>query len=145
MTTMNKPRLTARENGYAHFPRCFEEPCAGNGCGGRETHCEFLNTVCDRLCELEEKLEQGALLEPPVKIGDKVYSVIGDDGAREMDCEPIESYTVFGLSYANGRWAVVDYSNCEFLVGGDLCLLTLAEAEERLAEKRRKKGGSHSC
>ena len=89
-------------------------------------------------------LSHGVLV-PPVQYGDTVYAVIGDDAAKEMDCDQIEPYTVFGISYAKGIWSVVDYENEEFLVGDDLCLLTLAEAEERLAEKRRKQGGGHSC
>lgn len=37
-------RLTKRENGHAHYPRCFEEPCGGMGC--RTEDCEFKDGIC---------------------------------------------------------------------------------------------------
>ncbi len=40
-------RLTKRENGHAHYPRCFEEPCGGMGC--RTEDCEFKDEICERL------------------------------------------------------------------------------------------------
>lgn len=40
-------RLTKRENGHAHYPRCFEEPCGGMGC--RTEDCEFKVEICERL------------------------------------------------------------------------------------------------
>ena len=54
-------RLTKRDGGLAHFPACFEEPCVGGGC--EKPDCDFWNRVCDRLCDLEDKLENGTLAE----------------------------------------------------------------------------------
>ena len=45
-------RLTKRENGHAHYPRCFEEPCVGMGC--RIENCEFQVEICDRLAAYED-------------------------------------------------------------------------------------------
>ena len=45
-------RLTKRENGHAHYPRCFEEPCVGTGC--RIENCEFKVEICDRLAAYED-------------------------------------------------------------------------------------------
>ena len=45
-------RLTKRENGHAHYPRCFEEPCGGMGC--RTEDCEFKVEICERLAAYEE-------------------------------------------------------------------------------------------
>ena len=45
-------RLTKRENGHAHYPRCFEEPCVGMGC--RIENCEFKVEICDRLAAYED-------------------------------------------------------------------------------------------
>lgn len=45
-------RLTKRENGHAHYPRCFEEPCGGMGC--RTDGCEFKDEICDRLAAYED-------------------------------------------------------------------------------------------
>lgn len=50
-------RLTARsEEGHAYFPQCFKEPCLGCGC--EKENCEFINQVCERLAEYEEREEQ---------------------------------------------------------------------------------------
>lgn len=32
-------RLTARDKGYAYYPKCLEEPCDGDGCKNDE--CEM--------------------------------------------------------------------------------------------------------
>ena len=45
-------RLTKRENGHAHYPRCFEEPCGGMGC--RTEDCEFKVEICERLTDYED-------------------------------------------------------------------------------------------
>ena len=45
-------RLTKRENGHAHYSRCFEEPCGGMGC--RTEDCEFRVEICNRLAAYED-------------------------------------------------------------------------------------------
>lgn len=45
-------RLTKRENGHAHYPRCFEKPCGGMGC--RTEDCEFKVEICERLADYED-------------------------------------------------------------------------------------------
>lgn len=45
-------RLTKRENGHAHYPRCFEEPCGRMGC--RTEDCEFKVEICERLADYED-------------------------------------------------------------------------------------------
>ena len=45
-------RLTKRENGHVHYPRCFEEPCGGMGC--RDEDCEFKVEICERLAAYED-------------------------------------------------------------------------------------------
>lgn len=45
-------RLTKRENGHAHYPRCFEEPCGGMGC--RDEDCKFKVEICERLAAYED-------------------------------------------------------------------------------------------
>ena len=45
-------RLTKRENGHAHYPRCFEEPCGGMGC--RIKDCLFNAEICERLAAYED-------------------------------------------------------------------------------------------
>lgn len=45
-------RLTKRENGHTHYPRCFEEPCGGMGC--RIKDCLFDVEICERLAAYED-------------------------------------------------------------------------------------------
>ena len=46
-------RLTQRSNfGTAYYPRCFEEPCIGDGCKIKD--CLFDNTICERLAAYED-------------------------------------------------------------------------------------------
>nr|DAQ52725.1 MAG TPA: hypothetical protein [Caudoviricetes sp.] len=46
-------RLTRRgDTGHAYYPRCFEEPCNGNGCKFKD--CPFDETICERLAAYEE-------------------------------------------------------------------------------------------
>ena len=45
-------RLTKRENGHAHYPRCFEKPCGGMGC--RTEDCESNFEICERLAAYED-------------------------------------------------------------------------------------------
>lgn len=46
-------RLTRRsDTGHAYYPRCFEEPCNGNGCKFKD--CLFDERVCERLAAYED-------------------------------------------------------------------------------------------
>lgn len=45
-------RLTKRENGHTHYPRCFEEPCGGMGC--RTEDCEVKVEIRERLAAYED-------------------------------------------------------------------------------------------
>lgn len=45
-------RLTKRENGHVHYPRCFEEPCGGMGC--RTEDCEVKVEIRERLAAYED-------------------------------------------------------------------------------------------
>ena len=46
-------RLTRRsDTGHAYYPRCFEEPCNGNGCKFKD--CPFDETICKRLAAYED-------------------------------------------------------------------------------------------
>ena len=39
--------------GIPYFTECFREPCKGISC--RKDDCAFLDEVCERLCEYEER------------------------------------------------------------------------------------------
>lgn len=79
-------RLTKRENGHAHYPRCFEEPCGGMGC--RTEDCEFKDEICERLAAYEDTgLEPEEVL--PKDKADKTALKL----MRLSDLESICSYT----------------------------------------------------
>lgn len=45
-------RLTKWENGNAYYPRCFKDPCYGDGCKIKD--CPFEEAVCERLAAYED-------------------------------------------------------------------------------------------
>ena len=93
------------------------------------------NHVLKRLGELEDKIEQGLLVELPCNVGDTVYWIQREDkGIEELEVKSI------GVSI-NQEWKLT-YLHCEFftptyehLIGYRL-FLTREEAETKLAELR---------
>lgn len=80
-------RLTKRENGHAHYPRCFEEePCGGMGC--RTEDCEFKDEICERLAAYED-----TGLEPEEVLPKDKADEIALKLMRLSDLESICSYT----------------------------------------------------
>ncbi|HCP51011.1 MAG TPA: hypothetical protein DIT79_01165 [Ruminococcaceae bacterium] len=79
-------RLTKRENGHAHYPRCFEEPCGGMGC--RTEDCEFKDEICERLAAYED-----TGLEPEEVLPKDKTDEIALKLMRLSDLEGICSYT----------------------------------------------------
>ena len=90
-----------------------------------------------RLGELEEKIENGALVELPCKVGDVMYEVIGDAYIDEWEIESI----CFNKTYPKGViWAKRkrDFARWKFWVEdcATKWFATKAEAEKRLEEIR---------
>ena len=87
----------------------------------------------ERLQELENKLDDGTLLEPPCKIGDTVYAVCDD--VDDYGTVVIYDYEVIGVCYKDGEWYVLD--DCKELnkIGSVWAILDRAEAERIKAEK----------
>lgn len=79
-------RLTKRENGHAHYPRCFEEPCGGMGCCTED--CEFKDEICERLAAYED-----TELEPEEVLPKDKADEIALKLMRLSDLESICSYT----------------------------------------------------
>ena len=90
-----------------------------------------------RLGELEEKIENGALVELPRKVGDVMYEVIGDAYIDEWEIESI----CFNKTYPKGViWAkrTRDFARWKFWIEdcATKWFATKAEAEKRLEEIR---------
>lgn len=79
-------RLTKRENGHAHYPRCFEEPCGGMGC--RTEDCEFKDEICERLAAYEDTGLKPEEVLPKDKANEIALKLM-----RLSDLESICSYT----------------------------------------------------
>lgn len=104
--------------------------------------CEYnascIQTAKDRLYELEEKIENGTLLELPCKVGDTTWYIF-DFGSVDGECISIDKGIITGIFiqqndiqiecyYENGVRAL----HC--LKGNQRLFFDKAEAEHKLAE-----------
>lgn len=145
-------RLTKRENGHAHYPRCFEEPCGGMGCCTED--CEFKDEICERLAayedteltrlsdlesicsytrlrELVEADKAGRVVVLPCKVGDGFWTFCSHP------VEQVYSFTVTDISTLNGR-TMLNTSRCGVIDARDVgktVFLTREEAEKALEEQ----------
>lgn len=115
----------------------FGEP---NGCNRSNGTCgnyeRFMETY-NRLAELEDKIEQGTLIELPCKVGDTVYQVEGEH-------YPIfKEYEIGGVAIVGNAGLesikLLDDCHCDGFFAwaskiGETVFLTRKEAEKRLKE-----------
>lgn len=99
-------------------------------CGGYAT-----TKALKRLAELEDKIENGTLVELPCKIGDVMYEVIEGMPIQEWKIESI----CFNKVYPKGViWAerTSDFAHWKFWIEdcGTKWFVTKAEAKQRLEE-----------
>ena len=85
-----------------------------------------------RLQALEDKIEDGLLIEAPCKIGDKFYSVLCKFGEWS-----VEESEIIGVCLEKDKWYVESKDGEFWAVGTDYCLLNREEAERILSEKER--------
>ena len=72
-------RLTRRsDTGHAYYPRCFEEPCNGNGCKFKD--CLFDERVCERLTAYEDTGLEPAEVSAMAKEWSNLRTIVGDCG-----------------------------------------------------------------
>ena len=123
--------------------RYFGEP---NGCNRPNGTCDSYDRfmeIYNRLAELEDKIENGTLIELPCKVGDKVY---------HLSCKTISEEIVSQIKYTiyNGE---IDLSNSHIMTDdlydkdynfyrisklGKSLFLTKVEAEAKLKELQQK-------
>ena len=117
------------------------------GIGLSETSGNIVNDyekVVNRLTELEDKIEQGTLIELPCKVGDTVYWVWEEftNGKQKLS---IEEWKVEVIHIEENEWAVKGFGKeredgsrpffwCHSSKFGILWFLTSEEAEKRLKE-----------
>ena len=129
-------RLTKRDkNDFVEFEECEKcDYCGSAGCDS------FVNSIT-RLAELEDKIENGTLIELPCKVGDTVWYVshirIEKDKVinilEEWDVEKIDIYDNFIICRLTHK-GTDDYNTARNDEFGKRWFLTKAEAEKKLAE-----------
>ena len=99
------------------------------------THCAFDGEAIDRLAELEDKMETGALIETPCKVGCTVYEVFTYPKplVKESIVEKIVITEKGGIRLKLSRNSM--YETAASSIGKTL-FFTHGEAEERLKELR---------
>ena len=119
---MDYKRLTERRGGLV-IDKCGNCENVSNPMGCTESRCYEI--MKNRLAELEDKIEQGTLIELPCKVGDTVYCLckdkyvlIGEKTGWTYRIEKIKSIL----------WT---FSTWEY---GKTLFLTREEAEKRLKE-----------
>ena len=96
-----------------------------------------IQDLIDRLYELEDKIEEGTLVELPCKVGEMMYEVVDGIPIQEWKIESI----CFDRAYPKGViWAerTRDLAHWKFYIEdcGTKWFSTKAEAEKRLKEIR---------
>lgn len=71
-------RMTKRENGHVHYPRCFEEPCGGMGC--RTEDCEVKVEIRERLAAYEDTGLEPEEVSALIKDWSDLCTTIGECG-----------------------------------------------------------------
>lgn len=110
----------------------FEDVCCDT-CAEDCGECERNFGALVRLAELEDKIENGMLMELPCKVGDRIWAILGNNiFGRKVKSIVIRSdgYTI-KTSNKNGWKDLEPYYNAEF---GVIWFLTKAEAEAQLKE-----------
>lgn len=83
-------RLTKRSDaGHAYYPRCFEEPCIGDGCKIKE--CLFDNTICERLAAYEDTGLEPREVSAVVKEWSDLCTIVGECGGIDRLRERAEA------------------------------------------------------
>lgn len=92
-----------------------------------------LETMAGRLCDLEDKVENGTLVELPCKVGDTVYEVYKNHNPLFIQQTKIEKIIITGkgLRLKLARNSTYETSIASF---GKTLFLTEAEAQKALKE-----------
>ena len=134
---MNYKRLTKRERdkyGDSSLEQCGKCECPVD-CGG----CEFMQPAFNRLAELEDKIENGTLVEVPCPLGKQLFFLVLNKKTGQEELFATEYWVYISIfNDENGGFILrpeindvyFDYENyiqCEYWQ-------TREEAEKRLLE-----------
>ena len=87
-------------------------------------HSNSERTVIKRLFDLENKIEQGTLIELPCKVGDSFFGIV---------CWGVREYEIDYIKIYKNKIRLVSTDNIGFDLGED-CFLTEEEAKKKLKE-----------
>ena len=96
---------------------------------------EALQVAIERLAELEDKIEQGTLIELPCKVGDTLY-IVGFVSNKYGIFRGVQSVKIDNISISNDGDFLTDIGEytTDLRVIGKSIYLTREEAEKRLKE-----------
>ena len=86
----------------------------------------------ERLADLEDKIENGTLIELPCKVGDKIYVCYGVC-VDEWEVVSVQIYG-YDILFRLGHKGTDDYNSQYLMELGETWFLTKAEAEAKLRE-----------
>ena len=106
------------------------------GIGLTETSGNIVNDyekVVNCLAELEDKIENGTLVELPCKVGDRIWAILGNNifGRKVKSIVIRSNGYIIKTSDTTGQKDLEVYYDAEF---GIIWFLTKAKAEEKLKE-----------
>lgn len=124
---MKDERLTRRNADGTTWVKCASCDIQDKCDFTKESCCQELQ---DRLAELEDKIEQGTLIELPCKVGDIMYQVFHPSQAEPF---PFEVEKIRVIIQADGIKVYVEEINGKGGTVGSMAF-TREEAEKRLKE-----------
>lgn len=94
----------------------------------------IVEMIINRLAELEDKIENGTLIELPCKVGDTVYEVFKEHGSLFIQETKIEKIVIVGEKGLRLKLARNSFYETAMSSLGKTVFLTRAEAEAKLRE-----------
>lgn len=109
----------------------FGEPCGCNRPNGTCGNYDRFLEIYNRLAELEDKIENGTLVEPPCKVGDTIYEVFKNHKPPFIQQTKVEKIIITekGLKLKLARNSVYETAISSL---GKTLFLTEAEAQKKL-------------
>ena len=104
-------RLTAWSDYGAYFPKCYEEPCDGNGTENDCDNCGFMDDVCRKLAQYEDI---GTLEEVRDAVEkqeeERPVAVLGTFGGEEYECRECGNTVEYVDEYCKWCGKKLDWS-----------------------------------
>ena len=131
-----RERLTERiGDGIRYYDGTYLQTCYP-----KNNNLRPLDKLAVKLCELEDKIANGTLVELPCKVGQKIWFVVEYDGKHFLDEGEVGSvYKDNGGIWLSARYDSGLHYHHQAKDVGKKVFLTKEEAEKALAERSREK------